>query len=135
MTRILIAEDEDMLRALVVRALNDGGHETVDCADGAAALDALGQSEFDLVLTDIKMPIMDGIALALSVARDRPGLPVLLMTGYADQRERTAGLEAIVRDVLAKPFTVAALLDTVATALQPPRSDTGAQKPSSSRSI
>jgi CheY-like chemotaxis protein len=52
------------------------------------------------------MPMMDGIALALAAARDFPALPILLMTGYADQRERASGLDAIVRDVIAKPFTL-----------------------------
>ena len=114
MARILIAEDEASLRDSWSRALGDDGHETVACADGAAALDCAGRTRrFDLLLTDIKMPIMDGIALALAAARDHPGLPVLLMTGYADQRERAAGLEAIVRDVLAKPFSIAALRGAV----------------------
>ncbi|MDE2375401.1 MAG: response regulator, partial [Hyphomicrobiales bacterium] len=72
---------------------------------------------FDLLLTDIKMPMMDGIALALAVARDDPELPILLMTGYADQRERASGLDAIIHDVLAKPFSVAALRATVNEAL------------------
>ena len=49
---------------------------------------------------------MDGIALALSAARDYPAVTILLMTGYADQRERAHGLDAIVHDVISKPFTV-----------------------------
>ena len=64
---------------------------------------------FDLLLTDIRMPIMDGIALALAAARDFPDLTILLMTGYADQRERAHGLDAIIHDVIAKPFSVASL--------------------------
>ncbi len=119
MARILIAEDEDDLRGLVQRALNERGHETVVAADGAAALDILTRedSASDLLLTDINMPIMDGIALALAAARDLPDLIILLMTGYADQRERAFGLEALIRDVITKPFTVAEIQDTVAKAL------------------
>jgi two-component system cell cycle response regulator CpdR len=117
--RILIAEDEDSVRELVVRALMTDGHETVECADGAMALERLTAEagRFDLLLTDIKMPMMDGIALALAAARDWPALPILLMTGYADQRERASGLEAIVNSVLAKPFTLAELRFAVAAAL------------------
>lgn len=118
MAHILIAEDEASLRELLVRALRDDGHETTACADGAAALEALADARVDLLLTDIKMPIMDGIALALAAARDRPDMPVLLMTGYADQRERAAGIEAIVRDVLAKPFSLDALREAVGAALR-----------------
>ena len=119
MARILIAEDEDPVRALVVRALAQDGHEVVATADGAEALDVLQREagRFDLVLTDIKMPVMDGIALALATARDFPALPILLMTGYADQRERASGLEALIRDVVAKPFTLTEIKAAVAAAL------------------
>jgi CheY-like chemotaxis protein len=119
MARILIAEDEDPVRALVARALAQDGHEVVATADGAEALDVLQREagRFDLVLTDIRMPVMDGIALALATARDFPALPILLMTGYADQRERASGLEALIRDVVAKPFTLAEIKAAVAAAL------------------
>jgi CheY-like chemotaxis protein len=63
------------------------------------------------------MPVMDGIALALAAARDFPDLPILLMTGYADQRERVSGLEALIVDVIAKPFTVAEIKSAVASAV------------------
>jgi CheY-like chemotaxis protein len=53
------------------------------------------------------MPVMDGIALALATARDYPDMMILLMTGYADQRERAHGLDALIHDVLTKPFTLA----------------------------
>lgn len=119
MARILIAEDEESVRALVTRALTQDGHEVVATVDGAEALDALNRDggRFDLLLTDIKMPVMDGIALALATARDFPALPILLMTGYADQRERATGLEALVRDVIAKPFTLAEIRFAVAAVL------------------
>jgi CheY-like chemotaxis protein len=105
--RILIAEDEEPVRILVARALAEDGHETATAADGAEALDRLQSDDtpFDLLLTDIRMPVMDGLALALAVARDFPTLPIMLMTGYADQRERASSLEALIRDVIAKPFT------------------------------
>jgi len=119
MARILIAEDEEPLRTLIKRALAEEGHLVVATADGSEALDVL-QSEgsgFDLLLTDIKMPVMDGIALALAVARAFPKLPILLMTGYADQRERVSGLEALICDVISKPFAVAEIKFAVASAL------------------
>lgn len=120
MARVLIADDEDSMRSLVARAIAMDGHETVTAADGAEALDILtGDARaFDLLLTDIKMPIMDGIALALAVARDFPDLVILLMTGFADQRERASGLNAIVHDVVTKPFSVADIRSAVAGALR-----------------
>jgi CheY-like chemotaxis protein len=119
MARILIAEDEETLRALCERALFTDGHEVKAACDGSEALDVLAGDDgsFDLLLTDIRMPIMDGIALALSAARDYPELTILLMTGYADQRERAHGLDAIIHDVIAKPFSVAALRAAVQEAL------------------
>ena len=119
MARILIAEDEEPLRVFIVRALVMDGHEVVATADGGEALDALtrDQGRFDLLLTDIRMPVMDGIALSLAAARDWPELTILLMTGYADQRERAHGLDALIHDVIAKPFALGDIRKAVAEAL------------------
>ncbi|HZR59917.1 MAG TPA: response regulator [Xanthobacteraceae bacterium] len=119
MARILIAEDEEALCAMCARALKLDGHEVTAAHDGAEALDMLTreQGRFDLLLTDVRMPVMDGIALALAAARDFPDLTILLMTGYADQRERAQGLDALIHDVLAKPFTLAMLRGAVGEAL------------------
>ena len=119
MARILIAEDEDSLRVLVARALVQDGHQVMTALDGAEALDVLTreQGAFELLLTDIRMPVMDGIALALAAARDHPRLVIVLMTGYADQRERVSGLEALICDVISKPFALAEIKFAVASAL------------------
>jgi CheY-like chemotaxis protein len=119
MARILIAEDEEALRALCARGLATDGHEVLTACDGSEALEMLAreQGRFDLLLTDVRMPIVDGIALALSVARDFPALTILMMTGYADQRERAHNLEALIHDVIAKPFTLATLRTAVNGAL------------------
>src|SRR3981189_2421529 len=119
MPRILIADDEDSMRTLVARAIAMEGHDTVTAEDGAEALEILirEQGAFDLLLTDIQMPVMDGIALALTAARDFPDLTLLLMTGFADQREATHGLTAIVSDVITKPFSIADIRAAVAGAL------------------
>ena len=119
MPRVLIADDEASMRALVARAIAMDGHDTVTAQDGAEALEILTRDggAFDLLLTDIQMPIMDGIALALSVARDFPDLTILLMTGFADQRERASNLQALVHDVITKPFSVADIRTAVADAL------------------
>ena len=119
MPRVLIADDEDSMRALVARAVAMDGHDIVTAQDGAEALEILTheQGSFDLLLTDIQMPVMDGIALALSAARDFPELTILLMTGFADQRERASNLNAIAHDVITKPFSVADIRTAVADAL------------------
>lgn len=119
MSRILIAEDEEALCAMCARALTMDGHEVKTAADGSEALDLLMREEgrFDLLLTDVRMPIMDGIALALTVARDFPNMTILLMTGYADQRERAYGLDALIHDVITKPFSLGVMRTAVNGAL------------------
>jgi CheY-like chemotaxis protein len=119
MARILIADDEEGTRSLVARALKQDGHEVMTACDGAEALELLAreQGAFELLLTDIRMPVMDGIALALAAARDHPAVIILLMTGYADQRERAHGLDALIHDVLTKPFSLADMRSAVEGAL------------------
>jgi two-component system cell cycle response regulator CpdR len=119
LARILIAEDEDAIRGLLARALAQDGHDVLTANDGAEALDVLDreQGAFALLLTDIRMPVMDGIALALATARDHPAITILLMTGYADQRERASGLSTLIHDVIAKPFTLATIRAAVNQAL------------------
>src|SRR5579871_1353448 len=119
MSRVLIVDDEESMRLLVARAIAMDGHEITTASDGAEALEILGNTDarFELMLTDIQMPIMDGIALALAAARDFPNLTILLMTGYAEQRERASGLSAIAHDVISKPFSVADIRTAVADAL------------------
>ncbi len=119
MSRVLIVDDEESMRLLVARAIAMDGHDITMASDGAEALEILGRTDspFDLMLTDIQMPVMDGIALALSAARDFPKVTILLMTGYAEQRERASGLNAIAHDVISKPFSVADIRAAVADAL------------------
>ena len=117
MARILITEDEDSLRSFVARALRLDGHETQEAADGAEGLALLGEDSFDLLLSDIRMPVMDGIELAHRAAEQFPALKILLMTGYADQRERADDLMTKVIDVVDKPFSLPDIRKAVAQAL------------------
>ena len=121
MARILLVDDEETVRGFLKRGLEIDGHAVVTAIDGSDGLDRLNEADgaFDLMLTDIRMPLMDGIALALAAKRDFPDLTILLMTGFADQRERARGLDAIVTDVLTKPFSLADLRATVSRALAP----------------
>jgi len=119
MARILLAEDDTSVRRFVARALQIDGHEVVEAEDGGLAVEALEaeNGKFDLLLSDIQMPIMDGIALALHTAARFPQMTILLMTGFADQRERAHGLDLLVYDVIAKPFELAMLRQKVTEAL------------------
>ena len=119
MARILVAEDDPSVRAFVVSALTMKGHEVVAEEDGGLAAETVDaeNGRFDLLLSDIKMPIMDGIGLALHVAAKYPGIIIVLMTGFADQRERAHGLDALIYDVIVKPFTLADLIAKIDDAL------------------
>lgn len=119
MARLLVAEDDEAVRAFLEKAFELDGHEVRTAEDGAMALEVLTeeQGDFDLLLTDIQMPVMDGIALALSAVRDFPELPILLMTGYANQRERAHGLDELVEDVIMKPFSLADIREAVGDVL------------------
>ena len=124
MARILIAEDEDAIRSLIARALRQDGHDVVTAIDGAQALDVLAREKggFELLLTDIRMPVMDGFALADAAARNHPDVTIVLMTGYANQRERAHGLDARIHDVITKPCSLGAMRRAVNDALcAPPR--------------
>lgn len=118
MARILVADDDRAVGEFVRRALSHHGHDVTLVEDGIAALHALEtQDPFALLLTDIVMPGMDGIALALKVARDYPELKVLLMSGYAAERQRAHNLDVLIQRVISKPFTLLELVRIVDEAL------------------
>ncbi len=117
MARVLIAEDDTAVREFVSRALVHGGHEVATANDGLEALDVLNGAIYDLLVTDIVMPNLDGIALALKVAKDYPRMPVLLMTGYAAERQRAHNLDVLIHDVITKPFTLQQICEAANEAL------------------
>jgi CheY-like chemotaxis protein len=110
---ILLAEDDKAVREFVARALRQDGHDITAVGDGQQALNALRNGRFDMLLADIVMPQLDGIALALKAAKDYPDLPVLLMTGYAAERQRAHNLDALIQDVISKPFTLQEIREAV----------------------
>lgn len=121
MARLLVVEDDDSVRQLAARALMRAGYEVDMACDGAEGLERIVAAEgrYDLVVSDIRMPIMDGIEMSHKAAARFPGLRILLVTGFADQRERAADLDGIIVDVLLKPFTLASIRDAVAKHLAP----------------
>ncbi len=113
MAHILVAEDDRAVQSFVSRALTHRGHRVTAVNDGMQALEALDgtQETYDLLVTDIVMPGLDGIGLALKVARDFPGLPILMMTGYSAERQRAHNLDELICEVITKPFTLKQLCD------------------------
>jgi DNA-binding NtrC family response regulator len=119
MAKLLIVEDDDSVRTLAARALERDGHNVTTATDGARGLDMIRQAlgGYDLVVSDIRMPEMDGIEMATAAAKEFPTMRIMLMTGYADQRERAEELNGIILDVVEKPFTLAEIRARVGKAL------------------
>ncbi|MCK6450710.1 MAG: response regulator [Alphaproteobacteria bacterium] len=118
MAKILLAEDDPAVREFVRRALAHSGHDVTAVDDGLAAIEVLSTDQFDMLITDIVMPGMDGIALALKASKDRPSMPILMMTGYAAERQRAHNLEALIHKVIAKPFSLRDICNAVADILK-----------------
>ena len=103
MIRILLAEDDDSMRVYLARALERVGYAVVSVDRGTAALPLLETERFDLLLTDIVMPEMDGIELAQKAATIAPEMRVMFITGFAAVALK-AGKAAPDAKVLSKPF-------------------------------
>jgi two-component system cell cycle sensor histidine kinase/response regulator CckA len=115
--RVLLVEDEDMVRAVAERALTRQGYDVVCASDGDEGLELVRSGEkFDLVLSDVVMPAMDGPAMAREIRKLQPRLPILFMSGYAEEQLRNQiDIEAM--HFMAKPFSVQQIADKVATVL------------------
>jgi two-component system cell cycle response regulator CpdR len=103
MIRILLAEDDPSMRSYLARALERSGYEVISVDRGTAALPLIESQPFDLLLTDIVMPEMDGIELAQKAAAAAPDMRVMFITGFAAVALK-AGKSAPSAKVLSKPF-------------------------------
>jgi DNA-binding NtrC family response regulator len=104
MARILIVDDQDMMRDSLAQILTRDGHEIVAATDGAAALARLGASRFDLLITDLRMPKMTGLELLAEAKRLRPDIPVVLMTAFATVANAVEAMKLGAYDYIQKPF-------------------------------
>ncbi len=115
--RLLLVEDEDMVRAVAERALTRAGYAVTACSDGEEGLAAVANDgEFDLIVSDVVMPGMDGPAMARAIRRLRPDLPVLFMSGYAEEHLRK-DIDIPNMHFIAKPFSVQQIGDMVGKVL------------------
>jgi two-component system, cell cycle response regulator CpdR len=109
MARILLAEDDDSMRRFLTSALKKAGHEVISYGQGDQALEEIRNDYFDLLLTDIVMPVMDGIELARRAAEIHPGLKIMFITGFA----AVALNPNNAAKVLSKPFHLKDLVSEV----------------------
>jgi two-component system, cell cycle response regulator CpdR len=113
MVKIILAEDDDDLRRFLVKALEKAGHSVKPFAEGASAFEEIKQDNFDLLLTDIVMPEMDGIELARRAAELDPSLKIMFITGFAAVALHPDSNAPKDAKVLSKPFHLRDLVDEV----------------------
>lgn len=118
MIKILLAEDDKDLNALVCARLVAEGYEAIPCADGQEAIDALESREVDLVITDIMMPRVDGFALAEYIRETDTKLPILFLTALDDKPSKQRGFAIGIDDYVAKPFDTDLLMLRVGALLR-----------------
>jgi YesN/AraC family two-component response regulator len=110
--RIMIVEDEPLLRDTLEQLLQFSGFTVVTAGNGKEALDKLAQHDVDLVLSDIKMPVMDGVELLRHIRVSHPGLKVIFFSAFADISHAEA-LRMGALDLLSKPVRIESLIETI----------------------
>jgi two-component system, OmpR family, response regulator MprA len=116
--RILVADDEPAVRVALRRALTLDGYEVALAEDGEEALDAVRREQPELVVLDILMPAVDGVAVCRRLRRDGDRTPILMLTARDAVSDRVAGLDAGADDYLVKPFALEELLARVRALLR-----------------
>ncbi len=117
MHKILIVEDEDDLRQVLMETLSDLGFEAHGVSDATTALRKIEGDLFHLVLSDIQMPGMNGIELLATLRRRQINLPVIILSAYSDKEKIKAASEYGVFDFLEKPFSMSALTNAIERAV------------------
>ncbi|WP_298281794.1 response regulator [Novosphingobium sp.] len=115
--KVLLVEDEDTVRAVAERALVRQGFDVTTASDGEEGLEAIGRGEFDIVVSDVVMPTMDGPAMAREIRALKPDLPFLFMSGYAEEQLRRE-IDIPNMHFLAKPFSVQQICEAVEMVLR-----------------
>ncbi len=110
---ILVVDDELLIRDLLYDFFKEHGWNISVAENGEKALELLRARDIDLVLTDIKMPEMDGLALSEKVKETNPEMPVVLMTGYPTVDSAISALRMKVSDYVVKPFNINQLYKTI----------------------
>ena len=103
---ILVVDDEELIRNLAVTFLSKLGHSCLTAVDGVDALDKMKENKIDVVITDIKMPNMDGIILTSEISRQYPELPVMVMTAFDEEYSAGTAISVGAREFIKKPFSL-----------------------------
>ncbi len=103
---ILVVDDEESIRSLVAKLLSKLGHSCVTAMDGVDALDRMKKNRIDGVITDIKMPNLDGVALTREILKRFPELPIMVMTAFDEEYSAGSAISAGAREFIKKPFSL-----------------------------
>jgi DNA-binding NtrC family response regulator len=119
MARILLIDDDDLLRGVLAKALAHNAHEVIQASDGKQGTDLARATDFDLVITDLIMPIQEGVETIITLHKEQPGLPIIAMSGGASHTQIYLDIAGKIgaRRVLSKPFTPKQLVETIAEVL------------------
>jgi len=118
--RILVVDDEQAVRDLLAKTLTMADYDVDSAPDGASAIDRLRAIEYDLLITDLKMPGMDGLSVIREARRTAPDLPVIIITGYSTEASAIEAINLGVAGYLTKPFRLPRILAATARALGEP---------------
>ncbi|PLS18136.1 response regulator [Bacillus sp. M6-12] len=115
MKKILLAEDEEVLRMLIVDTLEDGDFEVDEAADGQEALDLVDQNDYDLIILDYMMPIFTGLEVIEKIRNnpDKRNAKIMMLSAKSQQYEQAGILEAGADYFIAKPFSPMKLLEKI----------------------
>jgi diguanylate cyclase (GGDEF)-like protein len=108
--KILVVDDEEPMRKLIVSLLSPKGHQCVTANNGREALDKFMETKFDALITDIVMPEMDGITLTEELSKHYQNLPVMVMTGYTEEYSAETAIASGAREFINKPFSISEFL-------------------------
>ena len=118
--RVLVIDDEEGIRDLLRKTLQLADYEVDAAENGRAGLDRLRLKRYDLLITDLRMPGMDGLTVIREARRLRPDLPVIIITGYSTEATAIEAIDLGVQGYLTKPFRVPRVLNAAAKALGEP---------------
>jgi DNA-binding response OmpR family regulator len=123
MARLLIIDDDDLLRGVLAKALGHAGHTVIEAADGQQGIDLFRSTSIDLVITDLIMPVQEGVETILKLRREKPGLPIVAISGGVTNSRVYLNIAAKIgaTRILPKPFTPRELLQVIDEVLAAPQ--------------
>jgi CheY-like chemotaxis protein len=115
MPTVLVIDDDDLVRSLLVRALNGANYAVIEAADGQAGLSLARSHAVDLVVTDLVMPVQEGVETIMTLRRERPRLPIIAISGGVTNSRLYLDIAARIgaRRILPKPFTPKELIQLI----------------------